>query len=48
MNPLKNEAQFKYLTITVTNTNCIHIEIRRGLNLGIARYHAVQYHFSVI
>jgi hypothetical protein len=44
----KNEAQFKYLTTTVTNTSCIHNKSRRQPNLGIARYHELQNHFSVI
>jgi hypothetical protein len=38
----QNVAQFKYLGITVTNTNLIQEEIQRRLNSGNVCYHSVQ------
>jgi hypothetical protein len=35
----ENVAQFKYLGMTVTNTNLIQAEIRSRLNSGNACYH---------
>jgi hypothetical protein len=36
----ENVAQFKYLGMTVTNTNLIQEEIKRRLNSGNACYHS--------
>jgi hypothetical protein len=38
---LENMANFKYLETKETNQNCIHEEIKSGLNVGNACYHAI-------
>jgi hypothetical protein len=38
----ENKSQFKYLGMTVTNTNLIHEEIKRRLNCGNACYLSFQ------
>jgi hypothetical protein len=42
----ENLAKFKYVGMTVTNSNLIHEEIQSKLNSGNAFYHSVQNHQS--
>jgi hypothetical protein len=41
-----NVAKFKYLEITLTNQNSIHVDIRSRLNSGNACYNSVRNHLS--
>jgi hypothetical protein len=38
----ENVVKFKYLSLVVTNQNCIYKEIKSRLSSGNAYYHAVQ------
>jgi hypothetical protein len=38
----KNVLEFNYLRTTLTDTNGVHDEIRRRINLGYAFYYSVQ------
>jgi hypothetical protein len=38
----ENVAQFRYLGVTVTNSNLIQEEIKRRLNSGTASYHSAE------
>jgi hypothetical protein len=38
----ENVAKFQYLGRTITDQNCMHEEIKRGLSSGNACYHLVQ------
>jgi hypothetical protein len=42
----ENVVRFRYLGMTVTNQDLIHVEIKRRLNSGNACYHSVQNLFS--
>ena len=38
----ENVEKFRYLGVTVTNTNDIHEEIKRRINLGNACYYSLE------
>ena len=40
--PFENMEKFKYLGVTVTNTNDIREEIKRRINMGIACYYSLE------